>query len=1199
MLAAIGFLALGLVIWLLGPFIAFADYHVLESASARLVTILILLVLGLGLILLRQLNKRRAERNLLDAMGTEAGAEGASVPSQAEQARAEEEQILKDRFEEAIKLLRQPKNRTDGKVASLYDLPWYIIIGPPGCGKTTALANSGIDFPLANELGQHSIGGIGGTRNCDWWISNEAVLIDTAGRYTTQDSEPETDHAAWLRFLDLLKRYRRRRPINGALISFSVSDLITLDEATMASHCRAIRKRLQELSERVGISIPIYLLLTKADLVAGFSQYFDDLGREERLQVWGMTFPLELQPGQYAERFGEEFDLLLQRLNNRLNLRLISERDYQRRAMILAFPQQVASLKEPLQRFVADVFQGSRFERPVMLRGVYLSSGTQEGTPIDRIMGSMAAAFGLDRSVAASARSAGKSYFITNLLRKVIFRESLLAGSDRKAERLRTWMQRGAYVAVVLLTVAAGSLWAMSFTANKAFTADLEARLEQFQDINAEPIESATQYSEILPRLNALRAILDHVEETTDSPPFAMRLGLYQGSGVAAATRDAYARALNAMLVPGIASQLEEQLASSSDDASLSFELLKLYLMLVNPERMDDSLMTAWAAADWAKQFPRESRLRARLEEHLAALLDYGVEPIDPNRRLVKQVREKLEQQPLAELVYGRLKFAPAVRDASPLSFQDIAGRNADTVFNISSVDPTALEIPALFTYRGFYQLFQPQSLLIIGRLRDEAWVYGAEESPIIAGQLNHIEESVLGFYIDEYIRRWDNFLGQLNIRSFPDLKQAIAVTGQLIRPDSPLKRVLDTLHSNTELARLPKGSEPAAELALEALRRQNYYLSRIVGEASRSGLADAADFPPKRVEHHFSQLTQLVSGGSSSGISVADLQRNLTDLYSRLSAIEPASGLSENPFSTFGASGQPDIFHELRTEAARLPEPVRRWIRQIVSGAQSVALGNAGQQINEIYRSSVAPICKQLTTNRYPFNPRATRDISVYDFGKLFAEDGILNLFFSEHLSAFVNTNDETWRWRQTAKKNFGVSDASLVEFQRASVIREAFFPEGGKLPSVRFSLIPSRLDPNTEQFSISFGGQTFAFSPPRPSPVDGAWPGTTISNQVSLAVTLKPTQPPEDMFAIDAQRPVLEPQRRASEGERFEQHYSGQWAFFRMVNPGSRHNGVDRFRQTFTVNGARQSFEIQAFSALSPFGLAATTQFKCPETL
>lgn len=1174
LLAAIGFLALALVVWLLGPFFAFGDYRFLESVSARLITILFVLVFALCVLLVSQFRRRRADHKLIEEMGSESDARQDSASSQSAAARAEEEQVLKERFEEAIKLLRQPKQKGSRKVASLYELPWYMMIGPPGCGKTTALANSGIDFPLAAELGQLTIGGIGGTRNCDWWISNEAVLIDTAGRYTTQDSEPETDRAAWLRFLDLLRRYRRRRPLNGAIISFSLSDLITLDEGELASHCRAIRKRLQEVSERIGVAIPIYLMFTKADLLAGFMQFFDDLGREERLQVWGLTFPLELQSAQYAERFGDEFDLLIQRLNDRLYLRLITERDYQRRAMILAFPQQVASLKQSLMRFVGEVFHGSRFERPVLLRGVYLSSGTQEGTPIDRIMGAMASAIGVEQATGGAGVGQGKSYFITNLMRRVIFRESQLAGSDRKAERLRAWLQRGAYAAVVLMTVAGGSLWALSFAANKAFTADLEARLEQFQEINAEPIESALNYSEIVPRLNAIRAIYDHVRETTDSPPFSMRLGLYQGSGIAAATRDAYGRAVNALLVPALASQLEERLVDAIDDPSLTFEMLKLYLMLVMPQPMDEALFKAWAASDWEQRYRNDVRLRARLNEHAAFLLDYGVDPIEPNRALVKGVREKLEQQPLAELVYGRLKIAPSVRDASALSFQDIAGRNADSVFTVAGAEPDALEIPALFTYRGFYQLFQPQSLLIIKRLKSESWVYGSEESPIIAGQLDELEESVLDLYIDEYIRRWDNFLGKLNIRSFANLKQAVEVTGRLIRPDSPLKSVLDKLHSNTELTRLPKGSEPAAELALETLRRQNYYLSRIVGEMGRSDLADGVDFPPKRVEYHFSQLTKLVSGEGSGSVSLVELQRRLTDLYSQLSSIEPESGISENPFSALGIGGQNDVFQDLRTDAARVPDPVRRWLRQVVSGAQAVALGDAGERINQIYRSSVAPVCKKLVSNRFPFNPRASREISVYDFGKLFAEDGILDRFFSENLSAFVNTNAESWRWRQTAKKNFGASDQSLIEFQRAEVIRQAFFPEGGKLPTVRFSLIPRGLDPLIQSFSIRFGGQVFTFDPLKPAPVDGVWPGATISNQLTLSV-------------VDF------------EGRRFERNRSGQWAFFRMVSPGRLRPGVERFRKTLDVDGFRQTFDVQAFSSLNPFGLAATTKFKCPDSL
>ena len=64
-----------------------------------------------------------------------------------------------------------------------------MIIGPPGSGKTTALINSGLKFPLARGATPEAVAGVGGTRYCDWWFTEDAVLIDTAGRYTTQDSD--------------------------------------------------------------------------------------------------------------------------------------------------------------------------------------------------------------------------------------------------------------------------------------------------------------------------------------------------------------------------------------------------------------------------------------------------------------------------------------------------------------------------------------------------------------------------------------------------------------------------------------------------------------------------------------------------------------------------------------------------------------------------------------------------------------------------------------------------------------------------------------------------------------------------------------------------------------------------------------------------------------------------------------------------
>ena len=101
------------------------------------------------------------------------------------------------------------------------------------------------------------------------------------------------DGAGWLGFLRLLKQHRRRQPLNGVVVAISLSDLAALDEDERHAHARAIRRRVRELHDQLGVRVPIYAVFTKTDLIAGFVEFFDNLGKEEREQVWGMTFPLD------------------------------------------------------------------------------------------------------------------------------------------------------------------------------------------------------------------------------------------------------------------------------------------------------------------------------------------------------------------------------------------------------------------------------------------------------------------------------------------------------------------------------------------------------------------------------------------------------------------------------------------------------------------------------------------------------------------------------------------------------------------------------------------------------------------------------------------------------------------------------------------------------------------------------------------
>jgi type VI secretion system protein ImpL len=205
-LYGIGFTSVAAVIWLAGPLVAIGDYRPLESSVVRQILILLIGAALTGVVGLRLYRRQAGSEDIARSISQDGN-------------KASDGVVLNERMKDALATL---KNAAGGRAGYLYDLPWYLLIGPPGSGKTTALVNSGLKFPLSRGATPAAVAGGGGTRYCDWWFTEEAVLIDTAGRYTTQDSDAAADRQSWLGFLDLLKKNRPRQPINGVLVAISL-----------------------------------------------------------------------------------------------------------------------------------------------------------------------------------------------------------------------------------------------------------------------------------------------------------------------------------------------------------------------------------------------------------------------------------------------------------------------------------------------------------------------------------------------------------------------------------------------------------------------------------------------------------------------------------------------------------------------------------------------------------------------------------------------------------------------------------------------------------------------------------------------------------------------------------------------------------------------------------------------------------------
>ncbi|MGH7294329.1 MAG: type VI secretion protein IcmF/TssM N-terminal domain-containing protein, partial [Polyangiaceae bacterium] len=248
---------------------------------------------------------------------------------------------------------------------------------------------------------------------------------DTAGRYATEAD----DHDEWTSFVDMLRKYRSEKPINGIIVAISVTDLMEATDEQIESYAKRLRARIDEVTNRLHMVVPVYVMFTKVDLVAGFVEFWGDLRKSERAQIWGTTLPLEgAATREVGKAFDEEFDALVERLHGRAMTRVGTERQVELRQRVYQFPLEFAGLKQNLQEFLSSLFQQNNLQDNPILRGIYFSSGTQEGRPIDRVIGGMMRAFNLPAPVHEEQQATeAKSYFVTDVFKHVVFPDQNVA----------------------------------------------------------------------------------------------------------------------------------------------------------------------------------------------------------------------------------------------------------------------------------------------------------------------------------------------------------------------------------------------------------------------------------------------------------------------------------------------------------------------------------------------------------------------------------------------------------------------------------------------------------------------------------------------------------------------------------------------------------------------------------------------------
>jgi type VI secretion system protein ImpL len=803
------------------------------------------------------------------------------------------------------------------------------------------------------------------------------------------------------------------------------------------------------------------------------------------------------------------------------------------------------------------------------LRGAYFTSGTQEGTPIDRMMGAVARTFGLDASRLHVPGAQSRTFFVERLLKDVLFKESGFAGTDPKLERQKILLQAASYIGVLLVCALLVFGLASSYRRNGGNLTQVQAALQKYpaqSDLSLAPNQQA-YFAMVLERLESLSGAVDVADQHKGDVPLSMRFGLYQGNAVGDEVRDAYFRELNGLLLPGVASQFRAGLAANAADPQMLYYYLYGYLMLGEPKHLDHDQIVALAGIEWRRLFPSDPVLQKALTKHFDALVGHEgrLRALSLDNNLVEQARNTLRTADLPTLIYGNIKLTADNGAYPPLRLDKELGLLGN-VYRRKSGAALSDPLPALFTQPVFKDEVDKGIEQAVTQFAADDWVFGA--SKIDSLQKAHLAQQVLALYEQDYIKAWDGILADLELQPIGNIQDASTIAAKLAGPNSPMKLLLKVVRDNTnDLMRAPPAdaADKAEDVAKQLAQKKatQTALARALAQAGAGagtpGADAAAEKPGQAISDHFEQINKLSEGGPGAA-PIDQTLRVLDDLSKTL--------LTMGDFSS--AAGQPNPQLLMAQQAAtQLPAPASGWFAALTGKSQALVASGTKGALDDQYQQAVAKDCADFTRGRYPFSPSSNNDIPLQNFGEMFGYGGRFDSFYNQTVGKLIDASGRNWQWK-TGPGAVSGSAGMLAQLQGADRIKQMFF-RSGNMPEVDFTLLTPVLDAGIGKLVIEVDGQKYEYQPGGATNVSMKWPGPT-PGRVSIS-------------AYDPAGTLL---------TTFD--YRGDWAFFRALQAANLQKQSDlRFVASFNFGGHVAKVTIQANNLKNPFLSNALSSFRC----
>ena len=1168
----LGILGLVCLVWFIGAEVSISNVRPLASEKSRLFVCMSVIAIWLGKIIFG--HWREARRNVTLLKVLQATREPILKKSNPETS-------LSTQFIELNSVLKNSKLLRSrfywlNSNHHIYQLPWFVVLGSDSSGKTTALKNSGLSFPLSS-LSDVSLDTLDHTRDCDWFLTDNAVLLDTAGRLSLHAGKQsdQKDTQDWMEFVSLLKQYRPKQPLNGVVMMISVEELLG-DKGTLQKLAGTMKKRIQEMRAQLKIDFPIYLMITKLDLLSGFQPFFQHLTEQERQECLGIhvdnadiSQAIQVAENSLIKMVEKFYNLSLDVVSN-----LSTSID---RSAAFNFPDEFERVSQSVIAFLTTLSRNSKFEEAIQWRGIYFSSAGSQSELTISMQSNLYNDFHLQKRynytelVQKKRFNISHSFFLKNFFTNVIFNEAGLAGHNK------AWFARERFIywlGIFFIGLTTSVIFVLLFTSyinNSNYLSGVTNRAKKLSD----EIKQAKvlNFKNSIDFSNRIQKVIHdpHITNLND-PPINYRMGLYQGDQMQKVGQDVYQRLLRDGVMPLVSQNLYDLLRDNKkNDRQFVYNALKAYLMMFDKKHFNQEFMQKWLVGNLSnsknhelnqvqKEAAEEALIQVLSQPDLIFSATYDDELVEMRRRELSRVdvTSVILEQTLQEVRQNKSEL-PAV------SFSSLGGVQSHLLFRRKSGMALKEPIDAVYTKEVYVKLVLPKLIQNTKILFEESsWVLGNYVTGV--GQTEEaVRREVQRQYFQQYIKTWNDYIADLTLITPKSAEENIQIAKLLSEKNSPLVNIIKGISENTTL-----------NLSKQLHEKQNNTVKSWLGKTGLdiNQLTDLVESNDKKngqltawikdtpVDSAFSSFHALIQSEKEQPPTINGVVDAINDLYVYLVAVNVAveKGIDLPP---------DDPFVKYKAEIGRLPSP----FREMLDNFSTIILNKTDKVVDERLMQSLTkqlvPLtkqCEDMMAQGYPFQSMAKTDVAIESFNNVFGANGIYQKF--GHLSgqtaslAKANSLDELMAKNEAFAERF----SSLNDIQ---VIKRIYFNKSVDTPSFDFTLKVVVLDSDLENVRITYDGKSQVYSHGPIVPMNLTWPSD--DPQIKLNIS----SPAVSGVGISS---------------------TGAWSIFRLVEQGRI------IRQTtnttvveYLIKGKKVVLELTTSTPNNPFELSRLRSFQC----